>query len=228
MKTLIKTTKEQTAIRGACQITDEIFSLLTKLALKNMTEQELAHWILSEIKKHKVTPSFPPIVTSGVRAGNEIHPQPTGARLEGFVIIDFGVIYRGYCSDMTRTVFVGRPIQKDRDMYALVLHAQDVGMRAALPDQKCAAADQASRAALGEYARYFIHTLGHGIGRHVHELPHIYHKRTHNYFRVGMAVTIEPGIYIPNRLGIRIEDTYFVTPSGLEQVTQSQKKLLIF
>ena len=167
-------------------------------------------------------------MTSGPRAGNEIHPQSTNAKLTGFVIIDFGVRVNGYCSDMTRTIFVGKPTEKDKELYSKIAASKKAGEKSAKDGSQCAAADAAARESLGAYKKYFIHTLGHGVGKRIHEKPRIYFKREEDVFLENMIVTIEPGIYIPNKLGIRIEDTYLVEKKGLKALTHSPQKLLIF
>ncbi len=224
---IIKTKSEIDSIAEACRITDEIFSDIISLFCFT-TERELMLHIRREIKKRGLREAFPPIVSGGPRAGNEIHPKSTSSVLEGFVIIDFGVRVNGYCSDMTRTIFVGAPTSKDRELYALVLRSKLDGAKVAKPHAKCAAADAAARTTLGAYKKYFIHTLGHGVGKRIHEMPRMYFKRTEDVFLEGMAVTIEPGIYIPKKLGIRIEDTYVVEKKGLRALTRSPQKLLVF
>ncbi len=223
----IKTKAEIAKIKKACGITDALFSKIVS-DFYFQTEIELQQFIVSEIKKRKLKPSFPPIVISGKQAGNDIHPKPTGAKLKGFVIIDFGVVYQGYMSDMTRTIYVGTPAKKDIAIYDLVLKAKQTAELCIFPGIKCAVADEAARNTFGEYKKYFIHTLGHGVGRRIHEAPKVFFKRTKPYFREGMVVTIEPGLYIKNKLGIRIEDTGVVTKKGFVALTRSNKKLLIF
>ncbi len=221
-----KTKTELQKIAKACQITDQIFKkIITKFVWK--TERELQAYIRTEIHKRGLRPSFPPIVTSGVRAGNDIHPKPTDEKLEGFVIIDFGVIYEGYMSDMTRTIFVGKPTKRDKELYALVLRSKQASEAYVLPDVKAAFADLRAREVLGEYNQYFIHTLGHGVGTRIHEAPRIYWRRERPYFRENMVVTVEPGIYIPDTLGIRIEDTGVITQHGYKHLTKSPLELII-
>ena len=223
----IKTKKEIASIRKACKITDQIFAgIIGDFAFT--TERELALHIKREIKRRGLREAFPPIVTSGPRAGNSIHPKPTTEAMQGFVIIDFGVRVDGYCSDMTRTIFVGKPTKEDRAYYALVAKAKQKGEKASKPGAKCAAAYAAARDSMGDTKQYFIHTLGHGVGKRIHERPRIYFKSLEDTFAENMVVTVEPGIYIPERLGIRIEDTYVVTKDGLEALTHSPQNLLAF
>lgn len=224
---LVKTKTEIASVEKACKITDEIFSKIIG-DFKFATERELASWIRKEIRVRGLRMAFPPIVTSGGRAGNDIHPKPTAEKLEGFVIIDFGVRINGYCSDMTRTVFVGKPTIKDVALYRLLLSSKQKSERLIKHGARCADADATARKTLGRYKKYFIHTLGHGVGKRIHEKPRIYFKRTEDVFLENMIVTVEPGIYIPNKLGIRIEDTYVVGKRGPTALTHSSQKLLIF
>lgn len=222
---MIKTKEEVQKIKKACRITDALFSNI----LKNFcftTEIELRDHILSEIKKKGLKPSFPPIVTSGARAGNEIHPQATEGRLKGFVIIDFGVVCEKYMSDMTRTIYVGTPTEKETEIYNLLLNSQEISMNMVAPGIRCADADRKARDVLGKYSKYFIHTLGHGVGTKIHESPKLYEKLTKSRFKEGMIVTIEPGIYIKGKYGIRIEDTCLVTKHGVQSLTCSPKELI--
>ena len=223
---MIKTKKEIIYITRACDITDEIFSTIIKQFNFKM-EIELRDFILQEIKSRKLQPSFPPIVTSGPRAGNDIHPKSTHERLQGFVIIDFGVIYKGYMSDMTRTVFIGEPSKKDRGIYAKVLNTQVHTMDYLSDGVRASAGDIFAREYLGNLAKYFIHTLGHGVGKRIHEAPKLWRKSKY-FLRTNMVVTNEPGIYIPNKLGIRIEDTLVVTDGKPSILTKSPKKFLVF
>ena len=222
-----KTLSEIAKIEKACAITDEVFSVITG-RFEFTTERELALFIRREIKRRGLREAFPPIVTSGPRAGNEIHPRYTDAKMEGFVIIDMGVRVGGYCSDMTRTVFVGTTTENDKKMYKLVADAKKAGEKAARAGSSCAAADDAARKSMGAYKKYFIHTLGHGVGKRIHEKPIIFFKRTEPVFEERSVVTIEPGVYIPKKLGIRIEDTYVVEKKGLRTLTHSPQKLLVF
>ncbi len=222
----IKTKEEISYIKKACQITDQIFNTIIS-DFYFETEIELRDFIECEIQRRNLKPSFPPIVTSGPRAGNEIHPQSTNKTLQGFVIIDFGVIYKGYMSDMTRTVFVGTPKEKDIQYYAQVFLSKTTAEHYVLPKVKVVAADLAAREALGKLNQYFIHTLGHGVGKKIHEAPKIYWKNGKIAFKENMVVTVEPGIYIPKKLGIRIEDTGVVTKKGFVALTRSTQELIV-
>ncbi len=242
----IKTKEQIVKVKKACKETDVIFTSVLKFIKKNysspkhclgLTEVELRDFILGEIKKRGLKPSFPPIVTSGKRAGNEIHPEPTDKKLQGFVIIDFGVVYQKYMSDMTRTIYVidsersrrmGSPTQKEKDIYTQTLLSQKMSIMQVRSGARCADADVAARESLGALSKHFIHMLGHGVGTRIHENPKIYHKLTKPSFKEGMIITIEPGLYIKNKFGMRIEDTCVVTKKGVQVLTKSTKKLLTF
>ncbi len=227
---IIKNKYEQNCIKKACRITDQIFSEIVRELEKGryFTELDLKRAIKKKIASRGLREAFSPIVSGGPRAGNEIHPKSTKSTLIGFVIIDFGVRVDGYCSDMTRTVFFGLPSKKEKDLYNLILKSQEIGILSVKENTLCASADKEARSFLGRYKKYFIHTLGHGVGRRIHERPMIYEKREGEIFKNGMVVTIEPGIYIKEKLGIRIEDTLLVYGNHPQVFTKSPKNLLAF
>ncbi len=225
----VKTKDEIKKIAKACLITDAIFATIIKNFCFS-TEIQLRDFILGEIKKRGLKPSFPPIVTSGPRAGNEIHPQSTNAELKGFTIIDMGVVYEKYMSDMTRMIYVsyqkGKPTDKEKALYTKLLASQVDAINKVKAGVKCAALDAGVRECLGKDAKYFIHTLGHGVGTRIHEDPKIFYKLTKPVLKEGMVITIEPGLYIKRTLGMRIEDTLLVTKKGCKILTKSPKELI--
>lgn len=222
----IKTKNEIAKIKKACNITDAIFKVIIK-DFYFKTEIELRDFIIIEIKKRGLRPSFPPIVSSGKRAGNEIHPQSTNSTLLGFVIIDFGVIYEKYMSDMTRTIYVGTPNIKEKVLYKKLFNSQNIGILNSRAGEKCSKIDQIVRKNLGYYKKYFIHTLGHGVGKKIHESPKLFYKITKPILKNGMVITIEPGIYIKNKCGLRIEDTILINKNKPLILTKSPKYLII-
>ena len=223
---MLKSKVEIANIRKACVITDTIFrKVVGDFHFK--TERELCRCITGEIHRRGLPVAFRPIVATGVGAA-EPHHKAGDTMLRGFTVIDFGVRVGGYCSDMTRTVYVGVPSPRERALYERVRAAKGCAESVVRPGVRCSDADMLARKALGRYAKYFIHTLGHGLGKRIHEAPRIYHTRVRNYFREGMAVTIEPGIYISGKFGIRIEDTCVVTPNGMTLLTQSPLDLFVF
>jgi Xaa-Pro aminopeptidase len=173
--------------------------------------------------------SFSAIIASGKRSAL-VHGRASNASIpaRGFVVCDFGVILAGYCSDRTRTVHVGRPSSEARQMYAAVLEAQRAAIAAVGPGVSAGDVDSAARKVLrkNNLARYFTHSTGHGLGLEVHEAPRLAAAQRQE-LEPGMVVTIEPGAYIPGRMGVRIEDVVVVTPSGREVLTPTDKELIV-
>jgi Xaa-Pro aminopeptidase len=172
--------------------------------------------------------SFETIVASGVRSALP-HGKATSARLprRGFLTLDFGVILKGYCSDMTRTVYLGKPKSGERNAYQAVLEAQEAGVAAVGSGVSCGDVDEAARGVLRRagLAEAFTHSTGHGVGLEIHELPRIGAEQT-TRLSPGMVVTIEPGIYLAGQFGIRIEDMVAVTRTGGQVLTPAPKALI--
>jgi Xaa-Pro aminopeptidase len=169
--------------------------------------------------------SFPTIVASGERSALP-HGQASSAKLpkRGFVTLDFGVVLDGYCSDMTRTVHMGPARPGERDAYDAVREAQEAGVAAVRAGVSAGDVDEAARSVLRKagLADWFTHSTGHGVGLEVHEGPRLAAKQTQK-LEAGMIVTIEPGIYMPGKFGVRIEDMVLVTARGAEILTPSTK-----
>jgi Xaa-Pro aminopeptidase len=172
--------------------------------------------------------SFETIVAAGARSAMP-HGHATAAKLprNGFVVMDFGVILKGYCSDMTRTVHLGRPKAEERAAYEAVLEAQLAGVAAVGPRASSGEVDEAARGVLRRagLAESFTHSTGHGVGLEIHEPPRI-GAGEKTRLLPGMVITIEPGIYLPGRFGIRIEDTLAVTQTGSLVLTPAPKALI--
>jgi len=172
--------------------------------------------------------SFETIVASGLRSALP-HGRATTARLprRGFLTLDFGVILKGYCSDMTRTVYLGRPKANERDIYNKVLEAQEAGVAAVASGVSCGEVDEAARGVLRRagLAEAFTHSTGHGVGLEIHESPRIGVEQTTKLLS-GMVVTIEPGVYLAGQFGIRIEDMVAVTRTGGQVLTPAPKALI--
>jgi Xaa-Pro aminopeptidase len=169
--------------------------------------------------------SFPTIVASGERSAFP-HGTASEAKLprRGFVTLDFGVILNGYCSDMTRTVHLGRATAREREAYDAVLAAQESAVAAVAAGMKTGDVDEAARSVLREakLADYFTHSTGHGVGLEIHESPRIAMAQQ-TLLTKGMVITIEPGIYIPGAFGLRIEDTVVVDRRGCRVLTPATK-----
>jgi Xaa-Pro aminopeptidase len=172
--------------------------------------------------------SFETIVASGARSALP-HGRATEAKLprKGFVTLDFGVILKGYCSDMTRTVHLGRPKVNERAAYEAVLEAQEAAVAAVAPGVTGGEVDEAARSVLRKagLAQAFSHSTGHALGLEIHEPPRLGAGQTIR-LQPGMVVTIEPGVYLPGRFGIRIEDMVAVTRNGGQVLTPAPKALI--
>jgi Xaa-Pro aminopeptidase len=172
--------------------------------------------------------SFETIIASGERSALP-HGRASEAVIpnDGFVVCDFGVILTGYCSDMTRTVYVGRPPEEACRLYQAVLAAQQAAVEAVKPGVSTGEIDQVARKVLQKqgFGRYFTHSTGHGVGLEIHEAPRVATGQN-EILRPGMVITIEPGAYIPGKWGARIEDMVVVTESGCEVLTPTSKDLI--
>ena len=172
--------------------------------------------------------SFETIVASGERSALP-HGRATERKTprNGFITLDFGVILKGYCSDMTRTVSVGRLSREERSAYEAVLEAQQAGVAAVKPGATCGEVDEAARAVLRKagLGKYFTHSTGHGVGLEIHEAPRLAAGQTME-LKPGMVVTVEPGVYLAGKFGIRIEDMVAVTQRGNKVLTKSTKALI--
>jgi len=158
------------------------------------------------------------------------HAHPTEALIQDgdFVTMDFGCVYEGYCSDMTRTVAVGKVTEEQRKVYDIVLRAQRAACEAIRPGMTGRQADAAARDIITAegYGEFFGHSLGHGVGLEIHEAPTA-SPRSDEVFEENMLITIEPGIYLPKKFGVRIEDLSIVADSAIINLVMSEKELII-
>ena len=172
--------------------------------------------------------SFPTIVASGSRSALP-HGRPSSSAVpaRGFVVCDFGVILTDYCSDMTRTIYVGRPSSEERRAYQAVKEAQQAAVDAVRPGIRVGEVDRAARKSLknNDLIKYFTHSTGHGVGLEIHEAPRVGAGQT-EILQPGMVITVEPGVYLPGRFGVRIEDMVVVTERGCEVLTPTRKELI--
>ena len=170
--------------------------------------------------------SFDTIVASGVRSALP-HGRATTQKLprQGFVTLDFGVVLDGYCSDMTRTVHLGRASAAERAVYDAVLDAQEAAVTAIGPGVACTAVDEAARSVLkrARLGKWFSHSTGHGVGLEIHEGPRLA-AGVEQVLEPGMVITVEPGAYLPDAFGVRIEDMVLVTEDGAEVLTAASSK----
>ena len=225
----IKDAAEIQVLKRAALLGCELFEGALGKIRPGVPEQEIAAWLELEARKRGAEAmSFDTIVAAGPRSSLP-HGRASSARLprRGFLTLDFGVVLEGYCSDMTRTVHLGRPGRESRSVYDSVLEAQLAGVAAVRSGVSAAEVDDAARAVLrsSDLAEYFVHSTGHGVGLEIHEGPRLAAKQP-TKLRAGMVVTIEPGVYLPGRFGVRIEDMVLVTRSGGEVLTPSTKALI--
>ena len=221
-----KTEKEIKNIRKAAIVTNKIVNDLIKNFKKFKTETEVARFLKIETIKNNCDLGFPPIVASGPNAALP-HYEPKNIKLKkGFCVIDFGVKYNGYCSDVTRTIYLGNPSEKEKELYDFLSSIQENIIKNIKVGVKTATLYNYTIKNLKKYSKYFTHGLGHGIGIEIHELPNLTPKST-DKIQKNSIFTVEPGIYIPNKLGIRIEDDILVNKKGKVEVLTTVKKDLI-
>lgn len=226
----IKDERELAILQKAAEIADRTYEHILSYIREGVTERDVMLELEFAMRKLGAqSSSFDIIVASGKRSALP-HGVASGKKLErgDFVTLDFGAVYKGYCSDMTRTVVVGEPSARQRDIYDIVLKAQERVLQGLRPGMTGREADALARHYIMErgYGDNFGHSTGHGIGLDVHEGPVLSHK-SETVLQPGMVVTVEPGIYIPDFGGVRIEDDVVITGSGCKRLTRSGKELVI-
>ncbi|MFT8323645.1 MAG: Xaa-Pro peptidase family protein [Bacillus sp. (in: firmicutes)] len=227
---LIKSAAEIKILKEAAQIADAAFTHILDFIKVGKTELEVSNELEFFMRKAGATSSsFDTIVASGKRSALP-HGVATDKVIESgdFVTMDYGAYYNGYVSDITRTVAVGNPNEKLKEIYNVVLNAQLKGMDGMKPGLTGIQADALTRDHISAkgYGEYFGHSTGHGIGLEVHEGPGLSSK-SETVLETGMVVTVEPGIYIPGLGGVRIEDDTLITDDHNEALTHSTKELII-
>ncbi|WP_028309475.1 M24 family metallopeptidase [Desulfitibacter alkalitolerans] len=226
----IKDYEEITLLKKAVSFADQAFEHILPFIKPGIKEKDIALELEFFLRKKGAdAKSFDYIVASGKR-GALPHGIASDKKiaLGELVTMDFGCIYEGYCSDITRTVCVGKIENKQREIYDIVLEAQTVGVNSLSANMKCQAADSIAREIIVKagYGEYFGHCLGHGVGLEVHEEPRLT-KDNESLLQPGMVVTVEPGVYIPGFGGVRIEDMVLIHKNHKEILTKSYKELLI-
>jgi Xaa-Pro aminopeptidase len=221
---LIKNKEEIKNLKKSQEINEETLKRIIKLFKNGVTEQELA-WRIKTIGHDLGADdiSFEPIIAFGPNSATP-HHQNTNKKLKmgDMVLVDMGMKYKGYCSDMTRTFFTKTPTLEQETVYFKVLDAQMEAIKALKAGVKCADLDKIARTSMGSDAEFFGHSLGHGIGLDVHESPGL-SSRSKDILKENEIVTVEPGIYLPGRFGVRIEDMGRVTKTGYENFTKFEK-----
>lgn len=221
----IKTEKEAGFLKNSCSYADEILQKAIKNFKDFKTESEAAAFLIHETIKNGLELSFNPIVASGSN-GSMPHHEPLNSKIKkGFCVIDFGVRYKGYCSDITRTIYAGKPNDKEKEIYNMLLTIQKNTINLIKNNKKCSLLYDFVNNSLGKYKNYFTHGLGHGVGVEIHELPNLT-LNSKDRIKNNMVFTIEPGIYFPRKFGIRIEDTILFKNKPIV-LTNTSKELMI-
>lgn len=227
-KRIQKKSHELRCVERAQEITDEIFLSLKKWLKYGLSEKAIA-WKIEEMA-HLLGAddiSFPPIIGINEHSASP-HHQNTDRKLKrgDMILIDMGVIYKGYCSDMTRVLFTKPPTPLERKIYELVLEAQETAIEKIRAGMSGKNADSLARSVITKagYGKYFGHSLGHGVGLDIHELPNLSQKYTKTLPQ-GSVVTVEPGIYLPGKFGVRLEDMMVVGKNRVRNLTKSPKAI---
>ena len=225
-----KDEEELARMRQAQRITDEAFREILNFIRPGLTEQEVAARLVYELlRRGGRRVSFDPIVAAGAN-GSMPHAVPGETVIQPgmFVTMDFGCVYEGYCSDMTRTVAVGQPTDEMERVYHTVLEAQRAGIAAARAGVTGSEVDRAARQAIQQagYGSFFSPSFGHSLGLEIHESPNA-SPSEQTVFPAGAVISAEPGIYLPGHFGVRIEDVLVLREGGCEDITQAPKNLIV-
>jgi len=226
-----KTEQEISIIRKACSITDNILADFARKLGKFRDEKQAAMFLRERIVEKGCEPSFEPIVASSANSSMPHHEplkmDKASQIKKGFCVVDFGVKYKGYCTDITRTFYIGNPSKKEIDDYYFVLMCQEKALRMIKPGVKFSAISNDIENDFKRYGSKQLHSLGHGIGIEIHESP-IISAKSKDFVQKGMVIAIEPGLYFAGKYGIRIEDDVLIDSNGNAKfLTHFSKKLTI-
>jgi Xaa-Pro aminopeptidase len=225
----IKDAAEIERLAAAGAAADQTYEEIVKVRFAGRSETELGADLASLLRQFGHSQVDFTVVGSGPNGANPHHEIGDRVIEEGdMVVLDFGGLRYGYGSDTTRTVHVGEPNEEEREVHDIVRAAQQAGFEAVKPGIECQEVDRVPRAVITEagYGEYFIHRTGHGIGLTTHEPPYIVEGETHTV-QPGMCFSIEPGIYLPNRFGVRIEDIVTVTAEGGRRLNQTPHEMRV-
>ena len=216
-------------MRKSSELADKALAMTIPMIKAGMKEIEVKELLEAELKNQGMSnPAFDTIIGSGP---NSALPHYTAGdrvlKAGDSVVIDFGGVYQGYNSDMTRTIMLGKATEEYRDVYEIVKEAQKRAIETVKPGVKASEIDAAARSYIAGkgYGDYFIHRTGHGIGMEVHEEPYI-SDISKSILQPGMVFSIEPGVYLPGKFGVRIEDLVMVTETGVEVLNKYTKELI--
>jgi Xaa-Pro aminopeptidase len=227
----VKDARELEAIRTAARIADEALAATLERGIVGRTERAVAIDLEHEmLVRGAQAPSFPSIVASGEHGAlPHAHPREVPVPAGALVTIDWGAQSAGYCSDCTRTVATGELNGNATEVYEVVRRAQELALAEVAPGRRGAEVDGVARGVIEEagYGEHFGHGLGHGVGLEVHEAPRLAKRDGGAVLASGNVVTVEPGVYLPGSLGVRIEDLVVVTEGGHEVLTSRPKELVV-
>lgn len=220
---MIKSETEIVKLKEACRIVSEVCETVKKELCPGITELDVHYRIMELFAKNQVKESFTPIVAAGRNSANPHHASSNyKIKEEDAVMMDIGCVYKGYCSDLTRTYYLGKINGKFRKIWDTVKESQSAVLKEIKAGLPVCWADKTARAVIDSagYKDNFIHTTGHGVGIEIHEMPSL-SSNAEGLFLRNMAVTVEPGIYINNEFGVRIEDTILIKDDGCEILTSA-------
>jgi Xaa-Pro aminopeptidase len=223
----VKDDHEIALIRKSVEIAEEAYTALLDQIKPGLTENYLAGQLILELRSRGASDSsFPVIIAAGANSSlPHYRPGDAVVKRDSPLLIDWGAIYRGYCSDLTRTLMIGRVSARMKKIYGAVLEAQLAAINFLRPGVTTRQADRVARDIIDKagFGEQFGHGLGHGIGLQIHELPALRKIGEEDELRPGMIVTVEPGIYLPGEGGVRIEDDVLITHSGCEVLSSLDK-----
>jgi Xaa-Pro dipeptidase len=226
-----KDAEEIAKIRVAVRIAQDALEATLPLISVGMTEKELANELVSQLLRQGSEPEMPfsPIVSGGPNSANP-HASPTDRKLQpgDLLVVDWGATHAGYVSDLTRTLAVGEVDSEYERIHQIVQESNAAGRAAGKPGLPCAEVDKAARAVIEQagYGQYFTHRTGHGLGMEGHEEPYMRGDNL-QLLQPGMVYTVEPGIYLPERNGVRIEDNLVVTATGAESLSDMPRGIRV-
>ncbi len=226
---MIKTLEEIEKLKASSKLADDCYMYICENIKVGMTEIQVAQMIDEYFLSHGASGvSFETIVGSGVNAA-QIHSTPTDRVIEfgDIVQLDFGCILDGYCSDCSRVLFMGKVDEEYKKIYDIVYEAQKYALENARVGMKASEIDALARNITKLSGFDFNHSVGHGVGKEVHEKPFISYKNDEDIIENGMVITIEPGIYLGGKFGVRIEDTCLVEDGRLVSLNKTSKEIKI-
>jgi len=226
---MIKDQNEMSLLEKAGRLTDKVMGEVLMVIQPGISEKELAFFVESKLKEYGADElSFKPIIASGPNTSSPHHNTSERKLMLGdLVVLDFGGLFQGYCSDMTRTFSLGKASEDVKKIYNAVREANEAGFHAVQDGVSCEKVDEAARNVISRagYAEYFVHRTGHGIGLDIHEDPFIVFGNQET-LKTGMTFSIEPGIYLPGQYGVRIEDIVGLTEKGPVRFNNFSRELI--